>query len=163
MDIGWTELLVIGVVALIVVGPKDLPGMFRALGQFTAKMRRMAREFQRAMEDAANESGVKDTASDLRDLTNPKKMGLDKIKEAASSFDPTKPSEAAKNIGPETAKLAEERAAEAKAVREEQARKARENAEANAAKWSKPDGDAIEEAAPEPSTAKDAPKPEAGG
>ena len=163
MDIGWTELLVIGVVALIVVGPKDLPGMFRALGQFTAKMRRMAREFQRAMEDAANESGVKDTASDLRDLANPKKMGLDKIKEAASNLDPTKPSESAKNIGPETAKLAEERAAEAKQIREEQARKARENAEANAAKWSKPEGDSAGAEAPVADTSEDAPKPEAGG
>ncbi|MDE0112845.1 MAG: Sec-independent protein translocase protein TatB, partial [Albidovulum sp.] len=48
-DIGWSELLIIGIVALIVVGPKDLPGMFRALGRFTGKMRGMAREFQRAM------------------------------------------------------------------------------------------------------------------
>ncbi len=55
-DIGWTELLVIGIVALIVVGPKDLPLMFHALGQFTAKARGMAREFQRAMEDAAEGS-----------------------------------------------------------------------------------------------------------
>ena len=43
MDFGWSELLVIGIVALIVVGPKDLPGMFRQLGKFTAKLRRMAR------------------------------------------------------------------------------------------------------------------------
>ena len=52
-DVGWTELMLIGIVALIVVGPKDLPVMFRTLGQFTAKARGMAREFQRAMEDAA--------------------------------------------------------------------------------------------------------------
>ncbi|TMV53453.1 twin-arginine translocase subunit TatB, partial [Thioclava sp. BHET1] len=50
-DIGWSELLLIGVVALVVVGPKDLPMMFKALGQFTAKARSMAREFQRAMEN----------------------------------------------------------------------------------------------------------------
>ena len=65
-DIGWTELLVIGVVALIVGGPKDLPGMFRTLGRFTAKARSMARDFSRAMEDAADEAGVKDVAKDLK-------------------------------------------------------------------------------------------------
>jgi len=43
-DMGMSELLVIGVVALIVVGPKDLPGMFRTLGRFTARAKSMARE-----------------------------------------------------------------------------------------------------------------------
>lgn len=78
-DIGWTELMVIGVVALIVVGPKDLPKMFRTLGQFTAKARAMAREFQHAMDDAADASGVKDVARDLRKATDAKGMGLDEF------------------------------------------------------------------------------------
>ena len=43
LDIGWSELLLIGVVALIVIGPKDLPHMFHALGRITARARAMAR------------------------------------------------------------------------------------------------------------------------
>ena len=51
--IDWPELMVIGLVALIVIGPEDLPEMFRQLGRFTAKLRQMSREFSRAMEQAA--------------------------------------------------------------------------------------------------------------
>lgn len=85
-DIGWTELLVIGIVALIVVGPKDLPGMFRALGRFTAKMRSLAREFQRAMNQAAEESGVSEVTSDLKALRSAKSLGLDAVQDAADRF-----------------------------------------------------------------------------
>jgi sec-independent protein translocase protein TatB len=86
-DIGWTELVVIGVVALIVIGPKDLPGLFRTLGRFTAKARSMAREFQRAMESAADETGVKDVAKDLKDVTSARSLGLDAVKDAARKFE----------------------------------------------------------------------------
>ncbi len=53
-DIGWMELLVIGVVALIVVGPEDLPGMFKKLGQMVGKVRGMAKDFTNAMNEAAS-------------------------------------------------------------------------------------------------------------
>jgi len=102
-DLGWTELLVIGVVALIVVGPKDLPKMFRTLGQITAKARSMAREFTRAMEDAADQSGVKDVARDLRGMTNPQGMGLDELNQM-KNWDPLKDDlkDAAKGAKPST-------------------------------------------------------------
>jgi sec-independent protein translocase protein TatB len=86
-DIGWAELVLIGIVALIVIGPEDLPDMFRQLGRFTAKLRQMSREFSRAMEQAAKDSGVKDVANDLKAVTSPTSLGLSKVKEAADRFE----------------------------------------------------------------------------
>lgn len=58
LDIGMLELFVIGALALIVVGPKELPGLLRTVGQFVAKARGMAREFQSSMEEAAREADL---------------------------------------------------------------------------------------------------------
>ena len=63
-DIGWSEILVLVVLAIIVVGPKDLPVMLRNIGRYTAKMRSMAREFQDGISDMAQEAELKE----LRDL-----------------------------------------------------------------------------------------------
>lgn len=103
-DIGWSELLLIGIVALIVVGPKDLPVMFRTLGRFTAKARSMGREFQRAMDDAARESGARDVADDLKTMTSKKNLGLDALDQAAEKFEKWKPNlkPAAKSAAPAT-------------------------------------------------------------
>lgn len=87
MDLSWSELLVVAVVALVIIGPKDLPGMFRELGRITAKIRAMGREFSRAMEQAAKESGVKDVADDLKKVTSPSALGLDAVKSAADRFE----------------------------------------------------------------------------
>lgn len=148
MDFSWSELLVVGIVALVVIGPKDLPGMFRELGRFTAKLRSMGREFSRAMEQAAQETGVKDVADDLKKATSPKAMGLDAVKSAADRFekwDPmktkvTKPATAATAaaapaaaeaeapaMGPATAALAGKQAAR-KAAAQEAAEKLRKAA-----------------------------------
>jgi len=148
MDFSWSEMLVVAIVALVVIGPKDLPGMFRELGRVTAKLRSMGREFSRAMEQAAQESGVKDVADDLKKATSPKAMGLDAVKSAADRFekwDPmktkvTKPASAAATaaaaapaaaeapaMGPATAALAEKQAAR-KAVAQEAAEKLRKAA-----------------------------------
>jgi len=59
-DIGWGELLLIGVVALIVIGPKELPGALRTLGQWMGKLRRMASEFQGQFQEAMREAELAD-------------------------------------------------------------------------------------------------------
>ena len=69
-DLGATELLVIGIVAIIVVGPKELPKMLRAFGQFVGKMRGMAREFQSMFEEAARDTGMDDMAKSVGDVKN---------------------------------------------------------------------------------------------
>jgi len=87
MDIGMSELLIIGIVALVVIGPRDLPEMFRQLGRMTAKMRSMAREFNRAMEQAAKETGVQDITKDLKAMTSPSSLGLNAVKGAMDKFE----------------------------------------------------------------------------
>lgn len=66
LDIGMMEIFVIGALALIVVGPKELPGLLRTVGQFAAKARGMAREFQRTMEEAAREADLDDVAKAVK-------------------------------------------------------------------------------------------------
>ena len=120
-DLGMMELLVIGVVALIVVGPKDLPVMFREVGRFMGRMRGMARDFQRAMNAAADDAGVKDIDRDLRKMTSARNLGLGDVKDAARSMADFN-MEAKR--GPETTKMAEERAEAARRIREASAERA---------------------------------------
>jgi sec-independent protein translocase protein TatB len=74
-DIGWSELVVIAVVALIAIGPKELPGVLRMVGQWMGKARRMASEFQGQFNEAMREA-------EMADL----KKSFDEIKETASGL-----------------------------------------------------------------------------
>lgn len=65
-EIGWTELVVIAVVAVLVVGPKDLPRMLRTFGQLVGKARRMASDFQHQFNDALKEAERQAEMDDLR-------------------------------------------------------------------------------------------------
>jgi sec-independent protein translocase protein TatB len=67
-DIGWSELLVIAVVALIVIGPKELPAVLRTVGQWTTKIRRMAGEFQSQFQEALREAEMADLKKHADDL-----------------------------------------------------------------------------------------------
>ena len=68
--IGSTELMLIAVVALIVIGPRDLPKVLRTVGQVMTKVRAMAREFQGHIEDAAKDTGLDDLKKDISKATN---------------------------------------------------------------------------------------------
>jgi sec-independent protein translocase protein TatB len=67
-DIGWGELLVIGIVALVVIGPKELPGVVRTLGQTMAKLRRMAADFQNQFNEAMREAELTDLKKDTEKM-----------------------------------------------------------------------------------------------
>lgn len=64
------ELMVIAMIALIVVGPKDLPKMLRTIGRFVTKLRGMAGEFQRHLDSAIREAGIEDVKKEVRNMTN---------------------------------------------------------------------------------------------
>jgi sec-independent protein translocase protein TatB len=67
-DIGWTELLTVAVVAIVVIGPKDLPRAMRTVGQWSGKMRRMAREFQGQFNEALREAELDSVRKDVEEI-----------------------------------------------------------------------------------------------
>ena len=125
-DLGWAELLVIGIVALIVIGPKDLPMVFRNVGRWVGKARGMAREFSTAMNQAADESGIRDLQKTVRTAANPVGSAMDGVKEAARDV-----TSSLTDLDPdsETGKMAAERAENARKI---QAATARAQAERKA-------------------------------
>ena len=76
-DIGWSELVVIAVVALIAIGPKELPGVLRMVGQWMGKARKMAAEFQGQFQEAMREA-------EMADL----KKSFDEVKDVATGLSP---------------------------------------------------------------------------
>lgn len=76
-DIGWSELVLIAVVALVAIGPKELPGVLRMVGQWMGKARKMAAEFQGQFQEAMREA-------EMADL----KKSFDEVKQAATGFNP---------------------------------------------------------------------------
>jgi sec-independent protein translocase protein TatB len=69
-DISWTEFLLIGVVALIVIGPKELPAVLRTLGQYTRKVRSMASDFQNQFQEAMREAEMADLKKQVDDIAS---------------------------------------------------------------------------------------------
>ncbi len=135
-DMGWGEMMVIGVVALVVVGPKELPTLFRSVGLYLGKARGMAREFTRAMEAAADETGVKDIDRQIRAATRPVQFATDRLKDGVLK-PPPKPAAAPLVLkdtapGPATAALSAERTEEQARLKADAAIRALERAQRDA-------------------------------
>ena len=110
--LGWAEIMVVGIVALIVIGPKELPVVFRKVGQFVGKAKGMARDFSSAMHDAAKESGMEDTMESMNSIADTVHMVGDPTPKW-KDFVP----------GPETTKLVKKRANQKKKMHEAAAKK----------------------------------------
>lgn len=88
LGLGWTEMLVIGVIALIVIGPKDLPVVMNRIGKVAGQVRRMGSEFQREI----NKTTGLDEVRNLRNsITAPLKKTTDEIRKEFNAMTPTGP------------------------------------------------------------------------
>ena len=67
-DIGWSELLILAVVTILIVGPRDLPRMMRSVGKYAGKVRRTANEFRAQFDDAIRESELDDLRKQLDEV-----------------------------------------------------------------------------------------------
>src|SRR6266699_4609965 len=83
-DLGWSELLLIGVVALVVIGPKDLPKALRVAGFWVKKARTLSREFQSSVEQMIREAELDEMRQELKKATE-----IDLDKEFQKTIDPT--------------------------------------------------------------------------
>ena len=83
-DIGWPELLLIGVVALVVIGPKDLPRALRTAGFWVRKARTLSREFQSSVEQMIREAELDEMRQELKKATE-----IDLEKQFRETIDPT--------------------------------------------------------------------------
>jgi sec-independent protein translocase protein TatB len=95
--ISWSEMAVISVIALIVIGPKDLPRILRAIGHWTGKAQRMAAEFRRSLDQMAKESGVDEVRRSVQTAASFTPAGQVKkaIGAAVAGTNPTAPTTAA--------------------------------------------------------------------
>lgn len=102
-DIGWSELLLIAVIAILVVGPRDLPRLMRTVGQYTSKLRSMSRELKTQFDQAVREAELDDVRKSLTDLKTP-----NPVKEIRDTV--TKPVAELKSAVSEAGRVSDEKA-----------------------------------------------------
>lgn len=108
LGVGWTEMLVIGIVALVVIGPKELPTVMNRIGKFAATIRRMGSDFQRELNKT---TGLNEIANLRNSVTAPLKATADAIRKEFNTTTPTgevKPSGAIKPADPNAESVVDE-------------------------------------------------------
>jgi sec-independent protein translocase protein TatB len=85
-DISWTEFLLIGVVALVFIGPKELPAVMRTMGQWTRRIRSMAADFQGQFQEAMREAEMADLKKEVDDIAHGIKS-YDPLKDVRSDLE----------------------------------------------------------------------------
>ena len=158
LDVGWTEILVIAIVLIIVVGPKDLPQMLRTFGRMVSKMRGMASDFRQQFDEALREADLEDVKktigeaqklnplNTIREAVNPLRQMGDEIKsdlQKATSLAPTPtsdatPAESVSSAPVEAVKPVSAEPVAAAPLKAEPVAKASKKAEGEAAKVAKP-------------------------
>ena len=92
---GWSELAMIAVVVIIIIGPKEIPNLLKQIGTFTKSIKKISREFKSSLNEIANDTELKDVKKSLTDIkeikkeldpTNQVKDQIDSIKETANVF-----------------------------------------------------------------------------
>ena len=78
-DLGTTKLLLLGIIALLVVGPKELPGMLRTIGRYVGMMKRQAAEFRTQFDEAMKESELADLKQQVQDIGREAKSAVDEM------------------------------------------------------------------------------------
>jgi len=84
-DVGWSELLVVGIVALVVVGPKELPVLLRTVGKYVGMIRRQAGEFRAQFDEAMREAELDQLKKDVTALKNDAESTFRDTERAVSS------------------------------------------------------------------------------
>ena len=108
LDIGWSELLLVVIVAVVVVGPKDLPRLMRTVGRYTAKARGLAREFRTSFEELGRETELEELNKEMEKIRRE-----DPLSQRTNAIAPPLAAETFKNAGkpgrPQTAKQDEKK------------------------------------------------------
>jgi sec-independent protein translocase protein TatB len=158
-DIGWPELMLIGVVALVVIGPKDLPAALRVAGYWVRKARTMSREFQSSFEQMLREAELDEVRNELKKVTD---INLDhevnKIIDLPA--DPLTPG-AVPTVPkpPDVPDYLDHSPAPADPVRPTEAAPPAETAAETTAETTAPEPGALDEPLPEPAAEAEAPRP----